>query len=62
MTTITEIQSAVIHLSQAELVDFREWFDEFEAEQWDEQIEEDVHAGKLDEIADRAVREFQEGS
>ncbi len=61
MTTVKEIESAVTRLSQEELHRFRAWFDQFEAELWDRQIEEDIRAGKLDGLADQAISEFRAG-
>ena len=61
MTTIKEIESAVAHLPLQELARFRAWFDEFVAQAWDKQIEEDVQAGKLDELADQALKDHQAG-
>ncbi|MHC4176905.1 MAG: hypothetical protein ACYSWU_05330 [Planctomycetota bacterium] len=61
MTTVKEIESAIARLSREELARFRAWFEEFEAESWDRQIEEDVQAGKLDKLADQAIERFQAG-
>ncbi len=59
MTTLEEIKSAIIHLSGKELIRFRAWYDEFEAKLWDEQIEKDVQAGKLDKLAEEAIKDFR---
>jgi hypothetical protein len=56
MSTLKEIESAVSQLSAAELTAFRDWFAEFDAEAWDRQIEADVAAGKLDDLAQRALQ------
>ncbi len=61
MTTVKEIASAIAHLPLQELARFRAWFDEFDAQAWDKQIEEDVQAGKLDELADHAIKDHQAG-
>lgn len=57
--TISEIEQAIIELSREELNRLREWFDEYYAEVWDKQIEEDAKAGKLDKIAEEALREYR---
>jgi hypothetical protein len=44
-------------LPPRELAKFREWFMAFDAENWDKQIEADVAAGRLDALADEALRE-----
>jgi hypothetical protein len=61
MSTAEEIESAVAALPPQELSRFRAWFEQFDADAWDKQIEEDVKAGKLDEMADRAIRDFHAG-
>ena len=61
MTTVKEIASAIAHLPPKELARFRAWFDEFDAQAWDKKIEEDVQAGKLDEVADQAIEDHQAG-
>ena len=61
MGTILEIESAISKLSREELSALRAWFKEFDAEAWDKQFEEDVHAGRLDALADEALRDLREG-
>ena len=61
MTTVVEIEQAVSHLPKKELVTFRSWFEEFDAEAWDRQFEEDVSKGKLDAMADEALRDLEDG-
>jgi hypothetical protein len=61
MSSIIEIESAVKKLSRAELQTFRNWFQEFDAVAWDKQFEEDVHAGRLDKLADEALNDFRAG-
>ena len=56
MTTIIEIEKAISNLPPEELAQFRTWFEEFDAAAWDRQFEEDVVSGKLDAIADKAIR------
>lgn len=40
---------------------FRRWFEEFDAELWDRELERDVVAGKLDRLADAAVAAHKRG-
>ncbi len=61
MLTIHEIEQAVLKLTPNELASFREWFDELDAEIWDKQFEMDVKSGKLDELANQAIADFQSG-
>ncbi len=34
---------------------------DFDADAWDKQLEEDVNAGRLDDLADEAIRDMREG-
>ncbi|MDI6768210.1 MAG: hypothetical protein QMD04_00880 [Anaerolineales bacterium] len=59
--TITELEQAVTQLSEKELDRFRAWFDEYYAELWDKQIEEDAKAGRLDRIIAEVDAEYDAG-
>lgn len=59
--TIYEIEKAVAGLSSNDLARFREWFEEFDAQLWDEEFENDVKSGKLDNIANKAIADFKSG-
>jgi len=61
MSSVKEIEEAVSKLSPEQLSDFRAWFAEFDAEAWDRQLEQDVAAGRLDDLADEALRDSREG-
>ena len=61
MSNLQEIERAVSQLSAEELTAFRVWFAEFDAERWDRQFEADVAAGRLDELAERALQHLREG-
>lgn len=61
MTKLEDIENAVEQLSSTELALFRDWFWELQARIWDEQIEHDAKAGKLDWLADEAEAEHAAG-
>ena len=61
MTTVQEIEDAVAHLPDSELGKFRAWFVEFDAEAWDREFEEDAQGGRLDRLADRALKDLAQG-
>jgi len=61
MSTVPEIEAAVSKLSREELRTFRDWFSEFDAAAWDRQFEADAAAGRLDALADEAIRDLREG-
>jgi len=59
--SVKEIEAAIAQLSPDELAQFADWFDEFQATAWDEQLEADARAGKLDELARAAREDFARG-
>ncbi len=61
MTTLKDIEYAIAHLPPEELAAFRAWFAEFDAEIWDRQFEADVKAGRLDQLAEKALKDLREG-
>ena len=61
MSKLEAIEKKVSGLSAKELAKFRHWFAEFDAAAWDRQIERDVKAGKLDALADEALRAHAAG-
>ncbi|MBL7646691.1 MAG: hypothetical protein JNK74_10930 [Candidatus Hydrogenedentes bacterium] len=61
MSTIEEIKTAVSKLPPEELSSFRAWFSEFDADAWDHQFEQDVAKGRLDALAEEALRDLREG-
>jgi hypothetical protein len=48
MLNTQELKATVSKLSAGDLNEFTEWFEEFIAQQWDNQIERDILAGRLD--------------
>lgn len=61
MSKIEQIEREIQELTPEELATFRKWFLEFDAVVWDRQIEEDARAGRLDTLADKAIKDFKSG-
>lgn len=61
MSRVETIEKEIEALSSEELVNFRRWFHEFDAAAWDRQLEKDARAGKLDALADEALRDHRVG-
>lgn len=61
MSTVQEIEAAITKLAPEDVVRLRQWLDEYEANQWDEQIASDMESGALDALADEALRDLDEG-
>jgi len=61
MMLVQQIKKEVAELPEMQFKEFRSWFEEFDASEWDRQFEKDVASGKLDDIANRAVSDFKKG-
>jgi hypothetical protein len=61
MPTLEDIERAVSELPQEQLARFRAWFEEFEATRFDQKIERDAKAGRLDRLAEQALSDFRAG-
>ena len=61
MTRVESLEQQVQTLSPDELAKFRAWFLAFDWAAWDEQLELDVRAGRLDALADQALRDHASG-
>lgn len=61
VSKVENIERQIKDLSPGELTAFREWFAEFDAEIRDRQFEADATAGKLDRLAERALRDHAGG-
>ena len=60
-TRVEELRSAVAGLTAEELTSFSGWFEEYLADLWDQQIEADILAGRLDKAGARANEAFEAG-
>jgi len=61
MSRVEQIEGQIKALSIEELEALRAWFAELDAGLWDRQFEPDVNAGKLDELAEQALKDNAEG-
>jgi hypothetical protein len=61
MSKVESLEKQIRQLSPEELTEFRRWYANFDAELWDRQFESDVKAGKLDALAERALRAHKAG-
>lgn len=56
-----EIKKAILSLPDAEYVDLRDWLLKRDWELWDQKIENDAKAGKLDFLIEEAREEKAKG-
>jgi hypothetical protein len=61
MTKLEKIEQDIASLSKADLKDLSKWLDEFNADVWDKQIEDDAAAGKLDKLISAAKAQAAAG-
>ncbi len=61
MSNVEQVESQVRGLNADELRAFRDWFAQFDAEAWDQQIEAGSKNGALSSLADRAVADHAAG-
>ncbi len=62
MSEVEQLEQRVSNLPPKDLAQFQTWFLEFDARLWDEQIEADLKAGKLDALIAEARAEFKQGN
>ena len=61
MSTVSEIQEAITRLSAAEQRQLARWFEEALEDAWDDQIEEDIKAGRLNDLIAQAEADIAAG-
>lgn len=61
MSSVKALETAVEKLTSSDLVEFRSWFLDYDADIWDEEIEEDYRNGKLDYLISEAIQDYQDG-
>ena len=61
MTEVNEIKDAIRSLPEEDFARLRHWFSEKDWEKWDEEIETDSQAGKLDFLIEEAKEEKEQG-
>jgi hypothetical protein len=57
MSSVSEIESAIRNLTSEDFWKLADWFDELRAKAWDQRMEEDAIAGRLDFLFDEAGHE-----
>jgi len=61
MSTIAEIENAIQKLPPDEVWKVGDWFDEFREQLFDQRIEADAKAGKLDKLMEEAKQDYLAG-
>jgi hypothetical protein len=59
--SVAEIESAIAQLPPKDFAELIVWLQEYRERAWDEQIENDLAAGRLDAIVAEAEKEYGQG-
>ena len=59
--SLDELKTAVTALPPSDLQLFSEWLEEYLADRWDERIEADILAGRLDKAGQQAIDDYEQG-
>ena len=62
MATVSELQQAILDLSEADYSELRRWLLDQEWERWEREFDEDVRAGKLDDLVSQALEAKARGN
>lgn len=61
MSTIQEVEQAILKFSPSQRAEFDEWYANMQATEWDRRFEQDVAAGKFDKLTDQLRAEIRAG-
>ena len=59
--SIKEIEVEIARLPATDVAELSTWLAEYQAQLWDEQIERDLEAGRLDRLLDDVAKEVAAG-
>ena len=61
MSKVEQLEKEIQMLTPNEMGAFRQWFAQFDSDQWDLQMEQDIHAGKFAGLAEQALIDHRSG-
>ncbi len=61
MSTVQEIETAIQKLKPQEIHEVADWLQELREGFWDQQIDADAKAGRLDPLAEKALEDYRAG-
>ena len=62
MSSVAEIQKAILSLPAEEYVQLRQWFSDLDWAKWDQEIKADDAAGRLDSLVAEALEAKENGT
>ncbi|GDY22051.1 hypothetical protein LBMAG56_33980 [Verrucomicrobiota bacterium] len=61
MTTVAEVENALRQMPVPDARAVAIWLQEYLDQEWDQQIDADISAGRLDRLADQALADYSAG-
>ena len=61
MLTLEQLETAIFLLPAHDCRKLLEWLSDLDYQRWDEELENDIAAGKLDNLAQEAITNFEAG-
>ena len=62
MSSVAEIEKALSVLPVEEVWKVADWLQQYLEDRWDDQIDDDIAAGRLDRFADKALADYHAGN
>lgn len=62
MSTLEQIEAAILTLPSDDFEKLRRWFLDLDYQRWDKQLEQDVANKKLEALGSEAIAEFEAGN
>ena len=59
--SVSEIEAAISELSNKDLAELVDWLQDYHQRLWDAQIEQDLEAGRLDQVLAEVDEEYEAG-
>ncbi len=59
--SVQEIEAAIAQLPAQEVDALMAWLEEYQAQMWDKQIEQDLETGRLDDLLSEVDKEYDAG-
>ena len=59
--SVQEIEKAISQLPDSQVAELSQWFEEYQNQRWDAQIERDANAGRFDAMMEQAKADCAAG-
>ncbi len=59
--SVKDIEQAIAELPPSDVAELAQWFEEFQAQLWDKQIEQDAKAGRFADLIEQARADYAGG-